>query len=330
MLVAPLRRRLGVALLISLSGVPLTAIASDADPYPQRPVRIVVPFGAGGTTDIAARALASKLQARLGQPVIVENRAGAVTAIGSEFVAKAARDGLTLLYSGSTTFSVLPALRQDLPLNPDTTWSPIGMVAQTAVVVSTRAAGKIHSFADIARQANAGGAGVTYGTFGPGSAPHLVGAMIARSIKAAMTAVPYKGSAQVLTDVIGGQIDLSIDPVAVVQGNINAGKLRPLAISSATRSPLLPNVPTFAEVGVASGGASFWYGLVAPKGTPAPIVDRLQAELRAIVQDAEYREVLAKQGLETLSGGAEEFRRRTRAEITQFRQLARDANIRME
>ncbi|MGO4815637.1 Bug family tripartite tricarboxylate transporter substrate binding protein [Cupriavidus sp. 2MCAB6] len=314
-----------------LVGGILTNAPAHADSFPERPVHLVVPFSPGGLSDSIARMIADKLRLRLGQPVVIENRPGGSTLIGAEHVAKAPPDGYTLLLGSSTTFSMLPALRPRLPIAAEDTWAPVAIVGETSIVVSTRAENAtIESFASLLAQARARPGAVTYGTTGPGTAPHLVGAMIASTFQVDMTPVAYRGSMQVLADVIGGQIDLSLDPFAVAKPLIDAGRLKPLAISSAARLPQYSAVPTFSEVGVTMSSGAFWYGIAAPRGTPQNVLGRLRVELQTVLQNPEFQNTLAERAIFVGHGRAEDFRQRVRAEIAQYRQLARDARIKLD
>ncbi|EHP38426.1 hypothetical protein OR16_36995 [Cupriavidus basilensis OR16] len=207
----PLRRLIATSMLMAAT---VSSAQPLPDAFPQRTVRLVVPFTAGGTTDIIARVIADKLRRRLGQPVVVDNRPGASTMIATEQVAKAPADGYTLLLGSSTTFSMLPALRAGLPIAAESAWAPIGIIAQAPVMLSTRADSGIKSFADLLARAKAHPGAITYGTTGPGTAPYIVGAMIAADLQADITPVSYRGSTQILADVVGGRVDLSLDPFA--------------------------------------------------------------------------------------------------------------------
>ncbi|MDF3832074.1 tripartite tricarboxylate transporter substrate binding protein [Cupriavidus basilensis] len=321
-------RRTGIgavlAFLAAFSG------CAFADAYPQRPVRLVVPFSAGGVTDVIARVIAGSLQARLGQPVIVDNRPGASTMIAAAHVAKARPDGYTLLLGSSTTFSMLPALRPHLSIAAEGIWAPVGLVAETPVMISSRTDSGIGSFQDLLARARARPGALTYGTTGVGTAPHLIGAIIAADFQVDITPVQYRGSTQVLADVVNGQIDLSFDPVGVVRPFIGAGMLRPLAISTAQRLPAYPAVPTFGEVGIGDLGGAFWFGLAAPSGTPRTTLQRLQEDLQAVLREPRVEEAFRRQSIIVLAGNAEEFRRRVHAELTRYRQLARDGSFTME
>ncbi|WP_458765736.1 Bug family tripartite tricarboxylate transporter substrate binding protein [Cupriavidus basilensis] len=325
----PLRRLVTTSLLAAAS-VPSPQTPTVPEAFPQRTVHLVVPFTAGGTTDIIARVIADKLRTRLGQPVVVDNRPGASTMIAAEQVAKAPADGYTLLLASSTTFSMLPALRTSMPIPAEGAWAPIGIIAQAPVMLTTRADSGIKSFADMLARASAQPGTVTYGTTGPGTAQYIVGAMIEADLHADITPVSYRGSTQILADVIGGQIDLSLDPIAVAQPYLESGKLRPLAISAGTRSPQYPGVPTFSELGIAMPGNAFWFGITAPRATPQAVVERLEKELQGVLLDPAVEAVFQRQSIWVMRGNAEDFRRRVQGEITQYRRLAKDGKVKLE
>ncbi|MFJ1255309.1 Bug family tripartite tricarboxylate transporter substrate binding protein [Cupriavidus sp. CuC1] len=323
----PLRRLITSSMLVAATVPNPQAVPEE---FPQRTVHLVIPFTAGGTTDIIARVIADKLNTRLGQPVVVDNRPGAATMIAAEQVAKAPADGYTLLLASSTTFSMLPALRTGLPIPAQGAWAPIGIIAEAPVMLSTRADSGIKSFTDILARASAHPGAVTYGTTGPGTAQNIVGAMIEADLHADITPVSYRGSPQILADVIGGQIDLSLDPIAVARPYLESGKLRPLAISAGTRSPQYPAVPTFAEIGIAMPSNAFWFGIAAPRATPQAVVERLEKELQAVLLDPSVEAAFQRQSIRVMRGNAEDFRRRVQGEITQYRRLAKDGRVKLE
>ncbi|MGO4329490.1 Bug family tripartite tricarboxylate transporter substrate binding protein [Cupriavidus sp. 2TAF22] len=314
--------------LLAMAAV-LTAPAC-AFAFPDRPVHLVVPFSPGGTSDTIARVLADKLQDRLGKPVLVENRPGASTVTAAERVAKALPDGYTLLLASSTTFALLPALRPHLAIAAEGAWAPVGLVAETPVILSVRTGSDIQSFAGLLAQARARPGMVTYGTTGPGTAPHLIGAMIATTFQLDMLPVAYRGSTQVLADVLGGRIDLSIDPVGTARRYIDTGSLRPLATSATARLSQYPEVPTFADLGIANPCGSFWFGVAGPRGIPQMVLQRLQSELQAVLNDPDLEKALARHSIAVVRGDAEAFRRRVRVETARYRQLAEDAGIVIE
>lgn len=310
----------------------LAAPAQAQQQYPNHPVKIVVPFTPGGATDAVARQLANKLSTRLGQPVIVENRPGAATVIGAQAVADAAPDGYTLMLSGSSTYTVLPALKKQLPYDPLTSFAPIAIVAMAPVVLLAKNGLPARNAAELAELARkrTGKTGLMYGTFGSGSAPHLAGEMFAQAARATLTPVPYKGSAQLVTALIGGEIDMGIDTASSAAPHVAAGKVRAIAVTGAHRSPQLPGTPTFAEAGMPSVSMVGWYALVAPAKTPAPALATLEQAVAGIMQDDEIRKAFAAMALEPVSMGPEAYRKQVTEELQVFGDIGRRASISLD
>ncbi len=308
----------------------LPSLAFAQEPWPTRSVRLVVPFPPGGGTDIVARALGQKLAERLGQPVVIDNKPGASTIIGTDAVAKAAPDGYTLLLSGSTSYSVNAALRARLPYDPVRDLAPIGIVARTPLVLVVAASAPWRTVDDLVRAARAKPQAIRYATFGSGSGPHLAGELFALACGAKLQDVPYKGSAQATIAVMGGEIEMGIDTVAAVAPHVRAGKLRALGIVGATRASLLPDVKTLAELGLPDATFDAWYGLAAPARSPAAALDRLARETRALLADPALQTTLKAQGMEPAWIDAATFRTQMEGEISRYRALAHRANIPME
>ncbi|MEN4922441.1 tripartite tricarboxylate transporter substrate binding protein [Achromobacter spanius] len=300
--------------------------------YPEQAIKIVVPFTPGGATDAVARLLATRLSGKLGQPVIVENRPGASTVIGADAVARAQPDGYTLMLSGSTTYTVLPALKTSLPYDPLRSFEHIGIVAMAPVVLLAQTALPVSTpqeAAALAKQQSAKG-GLMYGTFGPGSAPHLAGEMFAQAAGAKMTPVPYKGSAQLVTALIGGEVALGVDTVSSAAPQARAGKVRALAVTGERRMPQLPDVPTFAEAGMADVSFVGWYGLVAPARTPGPVVDTLSRAVAEIMDDAQVRKTVADLALDPVFLPAPAFQQQITKELQTFGDVAARAGITLD
>ena len=323
------RHFLGTGAALAL-GAALPSLAFGQEPWPSRSVRLVVPFPPGGGTDIVARALGQKLAERLGQPVVIDNKPGASTNIGTDAVAKAAPDGYTLLLSGSTSYSVNAALRAKLPYDPVRDLAPIGIVARTPLVLVVAANAPWRTVDELVRAAKAKPQSIRYATFGSGSGPHLAGELFALACGAKLQDVPYKGSAQATIAVMGGEIEMGIDTVAAVAPHVRAGKLRALGIVGATRSSLLPDVKTLAELGLPDATFDAWYGLAAPARSPAAALDRLAREARALLADPALQATLKAQGMEPVWIDAVAFRSQMEGEISRYRALAHRANIPME
>ncbi|MGE8688367.1 MAG: Bug family tripartite tricarboxylate transporter substrate binding protein [Achromobacter sp.] len=318
------------AAAFSLSLATLAGAAQAA--YPEQAIKIVVPFTPGGATDAVARLLANKLSGKLGQAVIVENRPGASTVIGAEAAARAQPDGYTLMLSGSTTYTVLPALKASLPYDPERSYAHIAIVAMAPVVLLAKnglEAGTVQEAAALARQRSAKGE-LMYGTFGAGSAPHLAGEMFAEAAGAKMMPVPYKGSAQLVTAMIGGEVDLGVDTVSSAAPQARAGKVRALAVTGERRMPQLPDVPTFAEAGMPDVSFVGWYGLVAPARTPAPVVQTLSRAVSEIMEDPQVRKSVADLALDPVYLPAPAFQAQIAKELRTFGDVAARAGITLD
>lgn len=271
---------------------------SFAQAWPSRPIKLIVPFPAGGGTDIVARLLAERLGQALGQSVVVDNRPGAGTAIGAAAVAGAAADGHTLLFSGSTTFTVNPAVRRNLGYDPFKQLQPLGLVARAPLVVVTAANGPYADLPQLLAAAKDRPGELNYATFGAGTGPHLVGEMLAYTRSARMTAVPYKGSADALVGILRGDVQMGVDTLAAARGQIDQGKLRALAVISEKRTPLMPQVPSLGELGLGYALFDAWYAMAAPAGLEPAVAGRLEKVLAAIAADADFRQKLAQQSMD--------------------------------
>jgi tripartite-type tricarboxylate transporter receptor subunit TctC len=318
-----MRFRLAALLLLAL--LPCALAAQD---YPARPVRIVVPYAAGGNADILGRTLAQKLADALKQPFVVENRGGANGGIGTDLVAKAAPDGYTLLVTASGPLVVNPTLYAKVPYDPVRDFAPISQCAVYQYVLVTLAASPYKSIAELARAARERPGALSYGSTGVGGGNHLAGELFALATGTKLTHVPYKGSAPALADLLGGQLTFMFDTVITSVPQIRAGKLRAFAVSSAKRASSLPEVPTMQEAGIKDFDISQWQGLLAPAGTPRGIVERLNAETVKAMHAPEVRERIAVQGgNEIVTGSPEEFAALIRSDLQAYAKLIRDAKI---
>ncbi|MDT7833850.1 Bug family tripartite tricarboxylate transporter substrate binding protein [Aquabacterium sp. OR-4] len=319
---AALRRRH----LLALAGAGWLG-AGPARAQAPRPIRLVVPFTPGGSTDILARALAPKLAAALGVNVLVDNKPGAGGSLGASEVAKAAADGNTLLMGHIGTLAVNPAIYPKLGYDPLTSFVPVAYVARVPNVLVVKADAPWKSLKDLVAAARARPGSLTYSSGGNGSAAHIGFEALKLRTQVFMTHIPYRGTAPSVTDVLAGQVDCTFTGSPAVIGHIRSGRLRALAVSSAQRLPSLPDVPTVAESGHAGFEADQWYGLVAPAGTPAALVARLNAEVNKALALPDVAQQLAVEGAVPAPGTPQAFAALIRKEIPRWAEVARAANV---
>jgi tripartite-type tricarboxylate transporter receptor subunit TctC len=304
--------------------------ANDAHAqYPERIVRIVVPFAPGGGTDVVARTLAQEMARDLGVSVIVENKPGAGTIIGTQAVAVSEPDGYTLLM-GTFANAVNPSLNANLPYDPNKDFAPVALVARSFNIVVVNPKSAIKSITDLIAAARADPGKLSYGTYGTGTSAHLAGELFKNLAKVDLTTVPYKGAAPAITDLIGGQIQVMFTTVASAASLIEAGQLRALAATSAERSPAFPELPTVAEAGVPDYAAESWYGLFAPAKTPKEVIDRLNKSAAVAVQSEAFRRLGVNEGLVMVARPPEELDRYFRGEEARWRKVIEDAGIKVE
>ena len=285
-------------LAVLCAGFAATALSAVAQSYPDRPVRLVVPFPPGGPTDIVARPLAQALGEALKQPVIVENRGGTGGSIGADVVAKAPADGYTLLMGTVGTSAINAALYRSLPHDPVRDFTPIALVASSPVVLVVNTASGIGSVGELVAKAKSSPGTVIFGSAGNGTPGHLTGEMFASAAGVKLQHVPYKGSAPAITDLLGNQIPAMFDPLQSVIQHVRGGKLRALATSGKTRSAALPNVPTFDEAGVKDFESTAWWAVFGPANMPAEIAARLRREIERITRSDAFREQLGSLGVQ--------------------------------
>ncbi len=297
--------------------------------YPSKPVRLVAPSSAGGGSDIVARSLAPKLSERLGQQVIVENRPGAGTVIGSDYVAKAPADGYTLLL-GIATLAINPALLKKMPYDAVRDLAPITKVASSPNVLVLHPSVPVRSVKELIGFVRARPGQLSFASAGVGTNPHMAMELFLSMTKLKMVHVPYKGSAPAITDLVGGHVAAMAATALTGIPQIRSGRLRGLAVSSAKRSPSAPELPTVAEAGVPGYEATQWYGVLAPAGTPPEIIKRLNTELVQILQLADVKSRFAADGAEPVGDSPEQFGQYIRSELTKWAKVARDAGIQPE
>lgn len=305
------------------------ASAAQAQSYPARPIRLVVPFAVGGTSDIVARILAPKLWEALGQPVVVDNRPGAGSNIGAEIVAKATPDGYTLLM-GTPALASNPALYGKLNYDPVRDLSPITLVTEIPIILVVHPALPAKSVKEVIALAKSQPGKLNFGSSGNGGIGHLVGEMFKSMAGIQMVHVPYKGNAPALVDLMAGVLNLTFSDMAGALPHVKAGKLRTLAITTGKRSPTLPEVPTMTEAGVPGFQAASWFGVFVTAGTPQPVVTRLNTELTKLLRSPDMRERLTGLGFDVVGNTPDEFAAFMRSEITKWTKVIKDSGAKLE
>ena len=300
--------------------------AAVAQEWPKKTIAIVVPFPAGGTTDVLARAVAGKLGPALGQTVIVDNRPGAGATLGAGIVAKAAADGYTLLM-GAVHHTIATSVYPRLPYDFEKSFAPITTVALVPNVLVVGASKPYRDVKDLVADARTAPDKLSYGSNGNGTAQHLIGTQFQMATGTRLLHVPYKGSAPLTTDLLGGQVDMSFDTITPVLPFIKDGKLRPLAVTTAKRSSVLPEVPTMQEAGIQGLAIGTWFGLLAPAATPKDIVDRLNREVVKIIQDPGFRKQMLEVGAEPVGNSQAEMAAQIRQETEKFAQLVKAGKV---
>lgn len=304
-------------------GIALSAHAQDA--YPSKPVKIVVPFAAGGSTDLVARQIAQEMSTRAGQPFIVDNKPGGGSTIGADFVAKAPADGYTLLLGTISSHATAVALYPKLPYDPMKDFAPITEITAipNLIVVSPAnpTLGKVQTLGDLVKFAKSRPGKLTYASSGSGSSNHLATESFKAVAGVFITHIPYKGSGPALNDVLAGHVDLMLDVVLTSQAYVKSGRLKALGITSLQRSPLLPNVPTVAEQGYPGFEVLGWYGLFAPAKAPPAVVERLSRDFTAVLRSDRMRAMLESQGGTAIASTPAEFTAKIRAEIPRWKKV---------
>jgi tripartite-type tricarboxylate transporter receptor subunit TctC len=301
-----------------------------AQAYPSKPVRLIVPFAAGGTTDVLARLVGQKLADTLGQQVIIDNRPGASGNIGTEMAVKSPADGYTLVMAFDGTIAINPSTYRKLPFDTQKDLAPIANVAQLPLLMVVHPAVPAKSLAEFVAYAKANPGRVNYSSAGPGSTGHLAGELLRGRAGIEIVHIAYKGGGQAVQDLLGGQIQMLMTGLPTVEGHLKGGKLRALGFTSAKRVPGAPEVPTFNESGYPGLVVASWYGLFAPAGTPADILRRLNADVNRILQLPDVRERLAGLGVEATGGTAEQFAETIKADITRWAKVVADAGIKID
>lgn len=320
------------AAVVALGGAMLAAHApARAADYPDRAVRLVVPFPAGGATDLMARALGQKLAERLGQPVLIDNRAGAGGGIGAEAVATAAPDGHTLLFATMGSLTINPSLYKNLRYDPLKGFEPITLTHNTSNLLVVHPDVPARSVAELIALAQKKPGELTFASAGNGTTSHLSGELFNSLAKVNLTHVPYKGSAPAMTDFLGGRIAMMFDTQSNFTEHAKAGKVVPLGLTGRKRSPAMANVPTISETpGLGDYEVSLWLGVLAPAGTPKAIVDRLHRDIGAVMSTADMAEQMAKAGIEVRLSTPQAFGQLIRADLAKWAEVVKRTGVRLD
>ena len=325
-----MRRREFLRLSLAIPTFTVGLVAARAQTWPSQTITLVVPFTPGGSTDILARLLGQKLTNALGQTVIIDSRPGAGGSIASAQVARAQPDGNTIIMGHIGTLSVNPSLYKNLPYDPINSFAQISLIAKVHNVLVVNPAVPAHNVLELVAYAKQNPGKLNYASGGNGSAAHIATAAFMVATGTDLVHVPYRGTAPAVTDLLGGQIQLMMTGAPAVLPHVAAGTLRPLGVSSLTRLPAAPDIPPIAEAGVPGFEASQWYGILAPAGTPRPIVDRFNHEIRVALASPEITEALLRDGAEPWASSPEEFRDHIAREIPRWAAIIEKAGIKPE
>ncbi|PJI97793.1 tripartite-type tricarboxylate transporter receptor subunit TctC [Acidovorax sp. 69] len=327
-------RSMGAQLCAALLGLasaalPIGAALAQAA-YPHKPIRLIVPFPPGGGTDMIARTVAQKLTDQHKWSVIVDNRPGAGGNLGVDAAAKSAPDGYTLVMGQTSNLAINPSLYAKLPYDPIKDLVPVALVSSSPIVMAAPANSRFNTFADVVAASKGKPDALTLGYSGNGTVAHLAGELAENAAGIQLRHIPYKGAAQAMTDLVGGQIDLYMSSVPTLLGQVRNGKLKVLAITSAKRSSQLPDVPTLAESGYKGFEAVTWFGILAPAGTPAPIVAQLNKAINQALQQADVADKLKSEGGDVLGGTPEQFGTLLRAEVPRWAKIVKDSGASLD
>lgn len=314
-------RRVALGGALALAATALLPSMAAAQSFPTKPIRIVVPFPPGGSTDLLARRIGEKLAAVWGQPVVVENRAGAGGTLGADYVVKSAPDGYTLLMGVTGSNAIAGALYPKLPYDVVKDFAPVSLVVSSPLVLVRNPAFAGKTVAEVVAMAKAKPGSISYGSPGNGTSMHLTGEMFKLSAKVSMLHIPYRGSAGALSDLMGGQIDTMFGDFLVVWPQLEAGKLQPIAVTSKTRHKMLPNVPTIAESGYPGFEALSWQGLFAPAATPPAVVEQLNREVNKALASVDIQEYFGSRGFTLGGSSATEFKAFVKVEADKWAKI---------
>ena len=307
----------------------VVSLAAHAQ-YPDKPIRLIVPFAPGGVTDTSGRVIAEALSKRLGQPIVVENKAGASGNIGTQQASQASPDGYTLVLGFDGTLVINPHVFSNFPIDVMTDLAPVGMIGDATLILVAHPSFPAKTVPALIEHSKKQAGGLSFGTSGVGGTPHIAGELLKQRTGANLIHVPYKGGGPAMTDALGGQIPLVYTAVAGAVQHVKAGKLVGIAVSSKVRSPSLPDVPTFIEGGVAGFEATSWVAVLAPERTPRPVIEKLNRELKAVLMDQAIVEKLGTLGIVATPGSPEELSARMKADLAKYGAVVKAANIRAE
>jgi tripartite-type tricarboxylate transporter receptor subunit TctC len=319
-----------IATVVAALALALQASPAAAQGYPVKPVRMIIGFAAGGTTDLVGRLVAQRLGDAWGQAVVVENRTGASGMIAAEAVAKAPADGYTLLVTPQTSLAVAPALYGKAPYDAARDFTPITLMGSTPTIMVVNPSFSARTFAEFIELARKSAVPLAYGSGGIGSSPHMAGELLSAQLGIRMTHIPYKGESPALTDTMGGQVPIMFGNISVAVPHIKSGKLRAIASTGAARSPLLPEVPTVAESGLKDFAVATWFGLLGPAGMPADLVARIQREVARVLATPEIRSRFVDLGVDIVANSPDEFAAYLRTEIARYARVIKEAGIKPE
>ena len=319
---------LNIARIVS-AALAAFALAAQAQPYPSKPVHIVVPFAAGGPADIYARFVGQRLQESMGQAFVIEDKPGGGSLIGTDSVAKSAPDGYTLLMM-SNTHTVNESLISKKPFDLMRDFVPVSPVNYSDLVLVVHPSVPANSLKDLIALAKAKPHALNYASSGPGTPYHMAGELFKAMAHLDIVHVPYKGSSGARTDILGGQVQMMFDAITTMAPNVRAGKLKAFGTTGKARSPVLPEVPTVSEAGVPGYEAVIWLGIMAPAGTPRPVVDRLNAEIRKVVGAADVKEAWTKQGATSMNMGVDEFGAYLREDIAKWANVVKVSGAKVD
>lgn len=315
--------------VLMLAAALLASLAVQAE-YPEKPIRLVVPFGAGGVTDTSGRVVAEALGKRLGQSIVVENKAGASGNIGTQLVTLAPPDGYTLVLGFDGTLVINPHVFANFPIDVQKDLAPVGKIGDATLIIVAHPSFPAKTLQELIAHSKKDPKGVSYGTSGVGGTPHIAGELLKQRTGANLQHIPYKGGGPAMTDALGGNIPMVFTAVAGAMQHVKAGRLVPIAVSSAVRSPALPDVPTFIESGVADFQADSWVAILAPAKTPRAVIEKLNGELNAVLSDPAIVQKLGTLGIVATPGSPEKLAEQIRVDLDKYGKVVKAAGIKAE